>query len=688
MYLRHGVSTARTLCEHLRVDSDHIVSRHTGDARIRVVLCRERGRGDAVAVVVGLDLDQGIVDGADHGLHFRRCVGTACVLRKDFGVDRSEVVGIHTRDACVGIVLCGERGRRGAVAVVVGLDLGEGCIRSADERLHFRRGVGTAARLREHLGVDRSEVVGGHACDACVCIVLCGECGRGDAITVVVGLDLDQRVVHTGDEVLHLRGGVGVACASAQHFGVDSSEVACVHAGDACGLVVRHRQCGRCGAVAVVVGLNLGNGTAGGADQRLHFGDGVGTAARLREHLGVDRSEVVGGHACDACVCIVLCGECGRGDAITVVVGLDLDQRVVHTGDEVLHLRGGVGVACASAQHFGVDSSEVACVHAGDACGLVVRHRQCGRCGAVAVVVRINLGEGCIGSRDERVHFGQGVGTTAGLREHLSVDGRQVVSRHARDACVCIVLQGERGWCHAIAVVVGLDLHQRIVDAVDQGLHIRRGVGRPWVLRQDLGVDGRQVACVHTGNASGLVVSHRQRSRRGAIAVVVGLDLGQSVVGCGDQGLHFGRGVSTAGGSGQYGGVDSSQVVGGDAGHACGGIVLQRECGGRDAVAVVVSLDLGQSVVGGGDQGLYFADRVCATAGCGQHFGVDGGQVVGGDAGHACIQVVLQGGGSGCGAVAVVEGLNLGQAGGGFVVCCALLCAGSGSACQASGQAP
>ena len=159
MHFGHGVGTARGLLEHLGVDGGQVVGGDTGDARGFVVGHGQGDRVGAVAVVVGLDLGQRCVDRCGQSLYFGHGVSTALGLFEHLGVDGGQVVGGDTGDARGFIVGHDEGGGRGAVALVVGLDFGQGCVDRCGQGLHFGHGVGTARVLFEHLGIDGSQVV-------------------------------------------------------------------------------------------------------------------------------------------------------------------------------------------------------------------------------------------------------------------------------------------------------------------------------------------------------------------------------------------------------------------------------------------------------------------------------------------------------------------------------------------------
>ena len=135
------------------------------------------------------------------------------------------------------------------------------------------------------------------------------------------------------------------------------------------------------------------------------------------------------------------------------------------------------------------------------------------------------------------MHFGHAVGTACVLLEHLGVDSGQVVCADSRDARGFIVGHGQCDRCDAVAVVVGLDLDKGGIGRSHQGLHFGHGVGTAHALLEHLGVDGGQVVGCHTGDASDDVVGGRQCGGRTAVAVVVGLDLGQSRDLCGRTGI-------------------------------------------------------------------------------------------------------------------------------------------------------
>ena len=312
--------------------------------------------------------------------------------------------------------------------------------------------------------------------------------------------------------------------------------------------------------------------------------------------LGVDVSQVLGSDAGDASVFVVI----DRGRSVVACVVGDLVQGgSLHKGALVgqgLDFCSRVGTAGGSSQHLRVDGAQVVGGDAGDACGLVVGHGQCGWGGAVAVVVRLDFGQGGIGCSHQGLRFGHAVGTARGLLEHLGVDSGQVVGGDAGDTRGLVVGHGQGSWVCAVAVVIGLDLGQRCVGRCDPGLDFCSSVGTAGGSGQHLRVDCGQVVGGDAGDTRGLVVGHGQGGWVCAIAVVVGLDLGQRCVGRCDPGLDFCSSVGTTGGSSQHLRVDGSQVVCGDAFDAGGHVVGHGERCGRGAIAVVVGLNFGQGV--------------------------------------------------------------------------------------------
>ena len=359
--------------------------------------------------------------------------------------------------------------------------------------------------------------------------------------------------------------------------------------------------------------------------------------------MGVDGSQVVCSHTRDASGHVVGHGQCDRCDAIAVVVGLDLDQCSISGCDQVLHFGYGVSTAGRLRQYLRVDGSQVVCCDASDASGHVVGHgERCGR-GSVAVVVGLDLDQSGVGCSDQRLHFGHSVSATGCLGQHLGVDSGQVACGNAGDASIGVVGHGQRCGCGAVAVVVGLDLDQCGVGCSDQSLHLGHGIGAAGCLGKDLRVDGSQVICADTSDASGHEVGHGERYGCAAIAVVIGLYLGQSGVGSRHQVLHFGHAVSTAGRLRQHLSVDCGQVVCGDAFDAGDHVVGHGQCEGCDAVAVVVGLDLGQGIGQRCDLRLDFGDSVRTARDQRQNFGVDRSQVVCGDASDAGVSIVGHG---------------------------------------------
>ncbi len=490
------------------------------------------------------------------------------------GVHRFQVACGHAGDAGCCVVAGVQRCWRHAVTVVVVLDLGERCVRCCHQELHFGRCVCAASLLGQHLGVHGRHVVGRDAGDASCCVVgWCQGSGCG-AVAVVVRLDLGQGRVGQGHQGLHFGCGVCAACGLGQHLRVDGCQVFCGDAGDACCHVVGHGQCGRCGAVAVVVRLDLGECFSCGRDLGLDLGHGVGFARSECQDLGVDGRHVGGGHTGDAGCFVVGRGQGRWRGAVAVVVFLDLLNRRVGRCHQSLHFGGGVRSACGLGQHLCVDSRQVVRGDASHACSHVVGHGQCSRCGAVAVVVGLDLGQGRVGRFHQGLHCWLVVRAAWRLRQHLRVDCRQVFWSDAGDAGLLVLLCRQGRWRHAVAVVVRLDLGQRRVGLSHQGLHFRGCVGAACGLGQHLCVHRCHVGCCHAGDAGRFVVLRCQSRWCGAVAVVVRLDLGQGRVGRCHQGLHFGLGVRTANALGQHLGVHRFQVACGHAGDAGDPVVV------------------------------------------------------------------------------------------------------------------
>ena len=248
------------------------------------------------------------------------------------------------------------------------------------------------------------------------------------------------------------------------------------------------------------------------------------------------------------------------------------------------------------------------------------------------------------------MYFGHGVGTALGLFEHLGVDGGQVVCGHSGDASGFIVDHCQSGWACSGALVVGLDFVQRCIGGGDQGLHFGSVVGSALGLFEHLGVDGGQVVCGHTRDASGLVVVHRQSGWACSVALVVGFDLVQGSASVG-QGLYFAVLVGVGFFRCFHPRVDRSQVVCAHPGDAGFFVVIDRW--GRVGAAVVsvagnplqrrrlftcpnqcddIGLQIGDRLLGGGRLRPFHDLRLlglgqgccggrCATSGQGDAFG-------------------------------------------------------------------
>ncbi len=192
----------------------------------------------------------------------------------------------------------------------------------------------------------------------------------------------------------------------------------------------------------------------------LNLGHRIGTTGSQRQNLGIDGRHVVGRHANDAGCRVVGRSQCSGRCAVAVVVVLDLLNRRIGCSHQGLHFRCAVRTASGLSQHLRVDSGQVFCSHTCDAGCFVVLGRQGRWRGAVAIVVRLDLGQGCGARSHQSLHLSQRVCTTCGLRQHLSVDGSQVLCSHPCHPCRFVVGHRQSSRRGAVAVVVRLDLGQ------------------------------------------------------------------------------------------------------------------------------------------------------------------------------------------------------------------------------------
>ena len=702
--LGHGVDVGSLQATHDVVEQGQVFNiagrsaNVSTDQRVLLVAGVKRGGGRVVAGaaidIVGFSQDDFV--GIDDGLHLGRSGGCSTV---DGGtgqgvVDGVDVVGIdahHTgghvsaerrhgarsgnQTACVGVgkgaqVAQGHHGGGGGggdddlqLAQAVGLRAVVGF--GSDGGQHGRQVVGAHARQPHRGEVGRGQ-----------CRV--GRATRGDQFD---GVGNAGQVVDLGD-------GVDTAALLAADDVAQQVEVFTVSSGSANvgtdGRVLRSGSVGRssrrvvaCSGVRIV---GLGQDGVVGIDDGLHFGSGVRTvfvvavaqdevAALLAVDGVVDGAEVGGAHALHTCSGVVGIGRCGVSHTV-FGVGSDLiDRRALRSGcgdDDRLQLTQRVGLRAVVS--FGCDGREhggkVVGGHTGQAQRDEVGHAQCGRGCAVG---RRQL-DG-VGDAGQGVDLGDGV-HVSGL---LACDGIvqeaevfNVVGGGANigtDECVLIgggfVCGVGGGVACAVGHVVGL--RQDGVVGVDDGLHLRAGVGG---LAVDAGTgqgvfDGVEVGRIDAGHASGGEVSQHRRGACGAgqtggvgfgVSAEGGQCAGGGLGGAAQNGLQLAQRIGGAavvvlrGDGGQH----SRQVVGGHAGQASFGKVC---CGQRRRGCAVGGSQLdgvgdARQVVDGRDGvdvgGLQAADdvvqevEVFCIGGSAADVGADQGVLIGRGVGARC----------------------------------------------------